>query len=71
MSVLTSRRIALSLFTAAALALFGLSPASAAPAAPKPAEVSAAERARITESFGKLPLFFIQNDNHIEGNQSC
>ncbi len=70
MSVLTSRRSALSLFAAAALALFGLSPASAAPAAPKLAEVSAAERARITESFGKLPLYFIENRGQMDGQVS-
>ncbi len=70
MSALTSRRIALSLFTAAALALFGLSPASATPAAPKPTEVSAAERASITESFGKLPLYFIENQGQIDNQVS-
>ncbi len=70
MSVLTSRRSALSLFAAATLALFGLSLASAAPAAPEPAEVSAAERARITESFGKLPLYFIENQGQMDGEVS-
>ncbi len=100
MSVLTSRRSALSLFAAAALALLGLppSPTSAAPevpasaatpattivtalgqpvlaslgapAAPKPTEVSAPERARITESFGKLPLYFIENQGQMDGQVS-
>ncbi len=70
MSVLTSRRSALSLFAATTLALLSLSPASAAPATPKPAEVSAAERARITESFGKLPLYFIENQGQMDGQVS-
>ncbi len=101
MSVLTSRRSALSLLAIiGTLALLGLPPASvssapegpasaatpattlvtavdqpvlaslSAPAAPKPAEVSAAERARITESFGKLPLYFIENQGQMDGKVS-
>ena len=70
MSMPASRRIALPLFAAAALALSGHPTSAAGAAIIKPGGVSAQERARLVENFGQVPLYFIENQGQMDNQVS-